>query len=155
MVLKLAWGIWWTLIKALKNLKICNLMGSFCSKCNASARKFQRNCVMTLKADGKLKWKLTRGLKNDKVFSCEQLKVWRFPLNGFLLSKAYKVLFEKVQKSYLSWHWRVIQTLNKNSFFVWKKIREIWWILTQVVGNLKICTLMGYFCQKYVMLELK
>ena len=44
-VLKLAWGIGWTFIKALKNLKICPLMGSFCPKRNVLARKFQRNYV--------------------------------------------------------------------------------------------------------------
>ena len=27
--------------------------------------------------------------------------------------------------------------------------------LTRVVENLKMCTLMGYFCRKYVMFELK
>ena len=31
-----------------------------------------------------------------------------------LLSKAYKDLTEKVQKSYVSWHWRVMQSLKKN-----------------------------------------
>ena len=44
-VSKLAWGIGWTFIKALKNLKICTLMGSFCPKHNVSARKSQRNYV--------------------------------------------------------------------------------------------------------------
>ena len=38
---------------------------------------------------------------------------------------AFKVSAKKVQKSYLSWHWRVIQTLKKNSLFVWKII-GIW-----------------------------
>ena len=33
-VSKLAWGIGCTFIKALKNLKICTFMGSFCPKCN-------------------------------------------------------------------------------------------------------------------------
>ena len=75
--------------------------------------------------------------------------------NGLLLSKSCTVSTKKVEKSYLSWHWRVIQTFNKNSFFVWKMTWEIWWILTRAVENLKICTLMGYFCQKYVMFELK
>ena len=40
---------------------------------------------------------------------------WKFELDGFLLSKAYKVLDEKVQKSYLSWEWRVMQSLKKNA----------------------------------------
>ena len=44
-VSKLAWGIGWTFIKALKNLKICTLMGSFCPYRNVSARKFLRNYV--------------------------------------------------------------------------------------------------------------
>ena len=60
---------------------------------------------MTLKSDAKFKGKLTCSLKNDKEFgkfSCEQLKVGKFALDGFLSSKAYKVLDEKVQKSYLS-----------------------------------------------------
>ena len=62
---------------------------------------------------------------------------------------------KKVQKSYLSWHWRVIQTLKKNGLFVWKRIWRTWWILTWVLESLKVCTLIGYFCRKYVMFELK
>ena len=31
-VSKIAWGIWWTLLRALKQLKYCTLMGSFCAK---------------------------------------------------------------------------------------------------------------------------
>ena len=49
----------------------------------------------------------------------------------------------------------MIQTLKKNSHFVWKMTWIIWWILTQPVENLKMCTLIRYFCQKYVMFELK
>ena len=43
-VSKMAWGIGWTFIRALKS---CTLMGSFCPKhmCNVSARKFHRNYV--------------------------------------------------------------------------------------------------------------
>ena len=33
--------------------------------------------------------------------------------------------------------------------------KRIWWILTQAGASLKICTLMSYFCKKYVMFELK
>ena len=35
------------------------------------------------------------------------LKIWN--LMGVVLFKANKVLDERVQKSYVSWHWRVIQ----------------------------------------------
>ena len=217
MVSKLAWEIGWTFTKALKNLKICALMGSFCWKRNVSARKFQRNYVswhwkvtQNLSENRLVTWKMTRNSVNFYASSwkfenlhlmgsfCrkdtfyikkyrrvvshdtgEWCKVWRKTGSWFqklhdkfgkfsweqksenlhfdvlLLSIAYKVSAKKVQKSYLSWHWRVIQTLNKNSFFIWKMTWEIWWILTRAVENLKICTSMEYFCQKYVMFELK
>ena len=34
--------------------------------------------------------------------------------DGFLLSKWYQVKTKKGQKSYLSWHWTVMQSLKKN-----------------------------------------
>ena len=44
-VWKIAWGIGWTFIRALKSLKNCALMGSFLSKGCVSVRKLQRNYV--------------------------------------------------------------------------------------------------------------
>ena len=64
MVSKMAWGIGWTFNRALKNLKNCTLMGSFCPKSYVSARKLQRD--------------------------------------------------------YVSWHWRVMQNLKKKRLVVWK-----------------------------------
>ena len=75
--------------------------------------------------------------------------------NVLLLSIAYKVSAKKVQKNYLSWHWKGIQTLQKNWLFVWKMVWGIWWTLTWATESLKIWTLMGYFCRKYVVFELK
>ena len=51
-------------------------------------------------------------------------------------------------------------TLKKDSNFEEKltfclKNEEIGELLTRAVESLKICTLMGYFCRKYVMFELK
>ena len=116
-------------------------------------------CLMTLNSDGKFEQKLTLGSKNDMRnlvnFNASSSKSENLHFDVLLLSIAYKVSAKKVQKSYLSWHWKVIQTLNKNSFFVWEKTWEIWWILTRAVENLKMWTLMGYFCQKYAMFELK
>ena len=114
---------------------------------------------MTLKSDAKFEEKLALGSKNDMRnlvnLNASSGKSENLHFDVLLLSIAYKVSAKKVQKGYLSWHWRVIQTLKKNSLFVWKMTWEIWWILTWTVENLKICTLMGYFCQKYVMFELK
>ena len=61
---------------------------------------------MSLKSDAKFKGKLTCGLKNGKRnlvnFHVSSRKSENFHFDGLLLSKAYKVLDEKVQKSYVS-----------------------------------------------------
>ena len=109
---------------------------------------------MTMKGIAKLKRKLTVALKNgirnlvNFHVSCRKFENLHFGWN--LLYKAYKDLDEKAEKSYLSWHRRVMQSLMKNWLFIWKMTWGIWWILTWAVGSLKICTLMGYFCWEYV-----
>ena len=114
---------------------------------------------MTLMSDTKFEEKLALGSKNDMTnlvnFNLSSSKSENLHFNVLLLLIAYKVSAKKVQKGYLSWHWRVIQTLKKNWLFVWKMTWGIWWTLTRAVESLKICTLMGYFCRKYVMFELK
>ena len=61
---------------------------------------------MTLKDDAKFKGKLTRGLKNDirnlVNFHASCRKSDNLHFNGLILSKAYEVLDEKVQMSYVS-----------------------------------------------------
>ena len=61
---------------------------------------------MTLKDDAKFKGKLTLGLKNDISrlvnFHADSRKFENLHFDGLLLSKAYKDLDEKVQKSYVS-----------------------------------------------------
>ena len=69
------------------------------------------------------------------------------------LSKAYKVLDEKVEKSYISWHWRMTQSLMNCWLLVPKMTWRISWISTRAVVSLKICTLMCYFCWKYIKFE--
>ena len=75
--------------------------------------------------------------------------------HGLLLPKAYEVLDEKVQKSYVSWHWRVILSLKKNWVLAPKMTWRICWILMRAVASLKISTLMCYFCRKCIMFEPK
>ena len=61
---------------------------------------------MTVKGDAKFKGKLSCGLKNDirnlVNFQASSRKSENLHFDGLLLSKAYKVLDEKVQKSYVS-----------------------------------------------------
>ena len=49
------------------------------------------------------------------TWALESLKNLHF--NWFLLFKVYTFWPKKVQKSYLSWYWRVIQNLKKNLWF--------------------------------------
>ena len=122
-------------------------------------QKSRRVSLMTLKSDAKFEEKLTLGSKNDMRnlvnFNVTSGKSESLHFDVLLFSIAYKVPAKKVQKNYLSWHWKKIQTLKKNWLFVWKMTWENWWTLTRAVESLKICTLMGYFCRKYVMFELK
>ena len=61
---------------------------------------------MTLKGDAKFKGKLTCGLNNDLRdlvnFHASSRKSRNLHFDGLFLSKTYKVLDEKVQKSYAS-----------------------------------------------------
>ena len=125
--------------------------GLFWSKSRTvSVRKFQRNYV-TLKGVAKFKWKLTCGLKNDirnlVNFHASSWKSENLHFDWIRLSKAYKYLDEKVQKSYVSWHWRVMQNSKKNWLLAPKMIWGIWWILMRAVASLEICSLMYYCCQ--------
>ena len=54
-----------------------------------------------------------------------------FHFNGLLLSKVYIIWAKKVQRSYLSWHWRVMQNLKKNWLVAWKMTWGIWWMFTE------------------------
>ena len=107
-VSKIAWGIGWTFIRTVKTLKSCTLIGCF--------------CVMRLKGDVKFKGKSTRGLKNGISnlvnFHASSQKSQNLPFDGLLLSNECKVLDGEVQKSYVSWHWRVMQFLKNNWLLV-------------------------------------
>ena len=73
---------------------------------------------MTLNGDAIFKEKLTGALKNDirnlVNFYGNSWKSENLHFDGLLLSIAYKVSAKNVEKSYFSWHRRVIQTLKKN-----------------------------------------
>ena len=140
-VSKMAWAIGWTFIRALKCLKNYTLVDSFCPKhIMFQLENFRGVCVMTLKGDAKFKGKLTYGLKNDirnlVNFHASSRKSENLHFDGLLLSKIYKDWDENVQKSYVLWHWRVMQSLKKNWLLVPKMTWEIWWILMGAVESL-------------------
>ena len=74
---------------------------------------------MTLKSDAKFEEKLISCFKNDKNlvnFDLSTRNSQNFLLDWFLLCKGCNFWPEKVQRSYLSWHLRVMQNLKKNWF---------------------------------------
>ena len=83
-------------------------------------------------------WILTRALKS----------LTNFHFDWFLLCRVFNVWWKKVQTSYLSWQWKVMQNLTKNWLVVWKMTWEIWQIFTKGLKTVKIWTLMGSFCPK-------
>ena len=81
-------------------------MGSFCPKHMFQLEISEELYVMTLKGITKVKGKMTCGLKNDTRklvnihVSCQKFENFHF--DRILLSKVYKDLDEKIQKSYVS-----------------------------------------------------
>ena len=79
---KMAWGNGWTIIRALKSLKKCTLIGFFCQKhIMFQLENFRENMLWH--------WRVMQNLKkNDSWlekwvfgwFSCEMSKTWKFAL---------------------------------------------------------------------------
>ena len=77
-------------------------------------QKLKRNWLVILK----LTWTsqiLTRALEKSKKIFC---------FNWLLVTKVFIVWATKVQRSYLSWHWRFMHILKKNWLVVWKKLEK-------------------------------
>ena len=79
--------------------------------------------------------KLTLGIWQILTWALKSLKDFHF--NGPCLSKVYIAWAKKVQRNYLSWHWRVTQNLERNPLVVSKLTRGIWQILTRAVESLQ------------------
>ena len=61
--------------------------------------------------------------------------------NWLLVAKVYNVSATNIQRSYLSWHWRVMQILKKILLGIWKMTWEIWRNFSRALENVKIGTL--------------
>ena len=128
-VSKMTWEIGWTFIKALKNWKIVHWWALFVKSTCFSYKILKGLCVKTLKCDAKCKEKLTCGLKNGISnlvnFHASSRKSVNLLFDWILLSKAYKELDEKVQKGYVSYHWRVCKVWRKTDSWFQKWHREL------------------------------
>ena len=82
--------------------------------------------------------------------------------NKFVFLKVYKISAKRVQRKYVSWHWRVMQNLKKkkqktkkkNRFLV-SKMRRSWWIWFEHSKVKRIFTSIGPFRAKYITFDLK
>ena len=112
---------------------------------------------MTMKSDAKLKrnWlvssKLTWGIWWILTSALGNLKKLHF--HGLLLTKVFNVW--ALKRSYVWWHWILMQNLKENWLLLSKMTWGIWEIFTRALESLKIGTLMGFFCPKLKMYELK
>ena len=93
-------------------------MGSFFKNhISFSKKSTEELSLMAWKSDAKFKEKLaycfTFKLEEFGEFSPKHSKIWNFHFDGLFFSKAYEVWAKKIQWSYLSWHWTVMQNLNK------------------------------------------
>ena len=113
---------------------------------------------MTLKRDGKFEEKLALDSRNDVrnlvSFNASSVKSENLLFDMLLLPIGYEVLAKKYRRV-ISHNTEKIQTLKKSWLFIRKMTWGIWWTLTRALESMKICTLMDYFCKKYVMFELK
>ena len=80
-------------------------------------QNLKKNWSVVLKVT-KIWWNLTWALQS--------LQNLQFDL--FLLYKVFNVWPKKVQRSYLSWQWKVMQNLKKNWLVLWKMTWGIWQI---------------------------
>ena len=87
---------------------------------------------MALKSDAKLKEKLTCGFKYDMTnlvnFHPTTQKSKNFTPMGYFVKQVYEVWAAKIQKSYLSWNWTVIQNLKNPDLVVSKMAWGIGWL---------------------------
>ena len=114
-----------------------------------SAKKVQRSDVSWY-------WRVVQNLEKNSFFVSKMRRIWwilvlalkslkNVHFDWSLLGKVYNVWPKKVQRSYISWHWRVMQSLKKKWLLVWKMTWGIWQIFIITFESVKIGTFMGSF----------
>ena len=153
-LLNMTWAVCQIFTKALESLKIGTLMGSFCPTMKMDGlkiysrvmyhdneewmQKLERNWLV----NSKLTWVIWRIL----TWVLKNLKHLQF--NRLPLTKVYNIWAKKVWRSYVSWHWILMQNLKKSWLVLWKMTWRIWKIFTRALESLKIRTLMELFYPK-------
>ena len=104
-------------------------------------------------------WRLMQNSKKNWSVVSNMRRIWwivtwslenfkNLHIHWFLLCKVFNIWPKKVQKSRLSWHWKMMQNLKENWYVVWKMTWGIWQIFTRALESLKMWTLMRSFNPK-------
>ena len=88
-------------------------------------------------------------------FSSEHVRKFKnCDFDGILLPKVENARALNLQRSFVSWKWRMIWILKRN-WPISSKLTRIWWIVTRGLKTSKRCSLMGCFWPKYIIFVLK
>ena len=118
------WDFDGILLSKLENVWAKNLNGSYMSWQWRMIQNLKRNWLVS----SKLTWEIWRIL----TWALENLKNLHF--NGLLLTKVYNVWAKKVQRSYVWWHWRLMQNLKEN----WLVLSKLTWGICKIFTGWKI-----------------
>ena len=89
-------------------------------------------CVMLMKNNAKIEEELTFqfkidiGISQSLTWVLESFKNVQF--KGLLLTKQYNLCAKKIQRSYIWWHWILMQSLKEN----WLVLSEMTWRIRQI-----------------------
>ena len=151
MVWKITWGIWQIFTRALESLKIGTLMGFFSPKLKICELKIYRKSICH---DNEKRCKIGREIdlslenwhEDFDEFWPKHSKISKIcTLMGCLSPKYVMLELRKVQRSYVWWHWIMMQSLKENWFVLSKMTWGIWEIFTRALESFEIGTLMGFF----------
>ena len=103
--------------------------------------------------------RVVQNLKKNLFFVSKMTRIWwiliwalkslkKLHFDWSLLWKVYNVWPKKAQRSYISWHLRVMQNLKKKGLLVWKITWWIWQIFIRTLESVKIGIFMGPFCPR-------
>ena len=142
---KLIWGIWRILTWALKNLKNLNFNELLLTKVyNVWAKKKYRGVMFDCTEDWCKIWRqidlyLLKWHEEFGKFSSEHVRKSKNRVFYWvLLSKVENVCAWSLPGSYVSWEWRMIQSLKRNWLVHSKLTWVIWRILSRALENLEI-----------------
>ena len=98
------WIFSWVLLSKVENVWAWNLQGSYVSWEWRMTQNVKRNCLVNSKLTWVIWWTLSQALENLK----------NLHFNELVLTTIYNVWAKKVQRSYTSLHWRLMQNLKEN-----------------------------------------